>query len=574
MARRPLAASCPKITRLVGVELGHLEQAHERLRPVKGARAYSRPGAAATRGAARHAQVQGLKLCLFQRDQTCGHRQGPEPPAPYLEHPPARREGGQLHPGRLPFMARTRVDGPAEGGDCAAGFWQRGEGSGDDRVEGRIRRQALDPRMQRRRRSASSRRSRRVRHEPDFLVVRVDERVLPSWIHEGERQSRKAGTRCPTSATVRPRMSRVDGEAVEQVMGDHLRRARRCPSGCTLAFQRASSSRRRSRRSAAPGARAMPSARRAFLELGTFIHAGNIKKLVLFAHEVQSLPHPQRGRAHRVALRDPGRSTTSPPAMSSSASSTPTSITRTRWRRPARARSCASTRWSGGIDLGGGGRILERCALQAGRRRADHRLGAVGDSGRRVRGIRPRPGRFGHSHADGPGCPYGDVARHGRIYRRSRHSSHGAQRPGAGRGPCRRHRAQRAASAASPSTCSPPAAMRCVAVTGKAQSEGLPYLARRREGAAARGARARFEADRGGEVCGRHRQRRRGHLHLAYAAPWISGAASPASALPAASELKMTVMPFILRGVNVLGINSSATPRDVRLKVWERIAGI
>jgi NADPH2:quinone reductase len=37
-------------------------------------------------------------------------------------------------------------------------------------------------------------------------------------------------------------------------------------------------------------------------------------------------------------------------------------------------------------------------------------------------------------------------------------------------------------------------------------------------------------------------------------------------------ELRTTVMPFILRGVNLLGINSVATPRDVRLAVWERIA--
>jgi acrylyl-CoA reductase (NADPH) len=37
-------------------------------------------------------------------------------------------------------------------------------------------------------------------------------------------------------------------------------------------------------------------------------------------------------------------------------------------------------------------------------------------------------------------------------------------------------------------------------------------------------------------------------------------------------ELKTTVMPFILRGVNLLGINSSATRREERLKVWERIA--
>jgi NADPH2:quinone reductase len=37
-------------------------------------------------------------------------------------------------------------------------------------------------------------------------------------------------------------------------------------------------------------------------------------------------------------------------------------------------------------------------------------------------------------------------------------------------------------------------------------------------------------------------------------------------------ELKTTVMPFILRGINLLGINSSATQRAERLEVWRRIA--
>jgi len=37
-------------------------------------------------------------------------------------------------------------------------------------------------------------------------------------------------------------------------------------------------------------------------------------------------------------------------------------------------------------------------------------------------------------------------------------------------------------------------------------------------------------------------------------------------------ELHTTVMPFILRGVNLLGVNSMATPRKLRLKVWNRIA--
>jgi acrylyl-CoA reductase (NADPH) len=37
-------------------------------------------------------------------------------------------------------------------------------------------------------------------------------------------------------------------------------------------------------------------------------------------------------------------------------------------------------------------------------------------------------------------------------------------------------------------------------------------------------------------------------------------------------ELNTTVMPFILRGVNLLGINSVLTPRELRLEVWRRIA--
>jgi len=42
--------------------------------------------------------------------------------------------------------------------------------------------------------------------------------------------------------------------------------------------------------------------------------------------------------------------------------------------------------------------------------------------------------------------------------------------------------------------------------------------------------------------------------------------------LAASPELKTTVMPFILRGVALIGINSSATRREWRLAVWQRIA--
>lgn len=42
--------------------------------------------------------------------------------------------------------------------------------------------------------------------------------------------------------------------------------------------------------------------------------------------------------------------------------------------------------------------------------------------------------------------------------------------------------------------------------------------------------------------------------------------------LAASPSLKTTVIPFILRGVCLLGINSVDTPRDLRLSVWSRIA--
>ena len=42
--------------------------------------------------------------------------------------------------------------------------------------------------------------------------------------------------------------------------------------------------------------------------------------------------------------------------------------------------------------------------------------------------------------------------------------------------------------------------------------------------------------------------------------------------LAASHELNTTVMPFILRAVCLLGINSVETPRDLRLEVWDRLA--
>src|SRR5688500_14768822 len=58
---------------------------------------------------------------------------------------------------------------------------------------------------------------------------------------------------------------------------------------------------------------------------------------------------------------------------------------------------------------------------------------------------------------------------------------------------------------------------------------------------------------------------------------WLTRTTNPwgniASVGMAASfDLKATVLPFILRGVNLLGINSVITPREVRLQVGKRIA--
>jgi len=44
------------------------------------------------------------------------------------------------------------------------------------------------------------------------------------------------------------------------------------------------------------------------------------------------------------------------------------------------------------------------------------------------------------------------------------------------------------------------------------------------------------------------------------------------SGLTAGTSLPATVFPFILRGVNLLGIDSVNCPMDTRLKVWHRLA--
>lgn len=57
---------------------------------------------------------------------------------------------------------------------------------------------------------------------------------------------------------------------------------------------------------------------------------------------------------------------------------------------------------------------------------------------------------------------------------------------------------------------------------------------------------------------------------LAQTVPWGSVVSA---GLAAAPSLDMTVMPFILRGVSLLGVSSSNAPRELREQVWEQLGG-
>lgn len=57
---------------------------------------------------------------------------------------------------------------------------------------------------------------------------------------------------------------------------------------------------------------------------------------------------------------------------------------------------------------------------------------------------------------------------------------------------------------------------------------------------------------------------------LARTAPWGSVVSA---GLAASGDLQATVMPFIIRGVSLLGVTSSNAPRHLREQVWERLAG-
>ena len=55
---------------------------------------------------------------------------------------------------------------------------------------------------------------------------------------------------------------------------------------------------------------------------------------------------------------------------------------------------------------------------------------------------------------------------------------------------------------------------------------------------------------------------------LAQTAPYGNVASA---GLAASAELDMTVMPFIIRGVSLLGVASAGTARDIREQVWQHL---
>jgi NADPH:quinone reductase-like Zn-dependent oxidoreductase len=50
------------------------------------------------------------------------------------------------------------------------------------------------------------------------------------------------------------------------------------------------------------------------------------------------------------------------------------------------------------------------------------------------------------------------------------------------------------------------------------------------------------------------------------------GGSIASTGLTGGTELKTTVIPFLLRGINLLGIDSVMCPMDVRREIWRRLA--
>ena len=110
-----------------------------------------------------------------------------------------------------------------------------------------------------------------------------------------------------------------------------------------------------------------------------------------------------------------------------------------------------------------------------------------------------------------------------------------------------------------------------VAVSGKPEADELPEGAWRREDPAPPGHRPR-QAAAGDAQWGGALDNVGGEI-LTWLTRTVDSWGNIASiGLAASHKLETTVMPFILRGVSLLGVNSSAMPRDVRVAIWKRLA--
>ena len=159
--------------------------------------------------------------------------------------------------------------------------------------------------------------------------------------------------------------------------------------------------------------------------------------------ELSRIPHSPGGRQDRRRAWRRSAWTISAPATSSSRSATRRSTTRTRSRRPAPARSCASTRWSAASISPAKSCPRSTPTFKPGQKVLVNGCGLseTHDGGyaeyARVQGDWVVPIPAGPRRVP----VHGD--RHRRLHRRARDPSHGAERPDAGRGQRRDRRDRR-----------------------------------------------------------------------------------------------------------------------------------
>ena len=191
---------------------------------------------------------------------------------------------------------------------------------------------------------------------------------------------------------------------------------------------------------------------------------------------------------------------------------------------------------------------------------------------RRLRRLCARARRLGRAAARRPDAARRDGARHRGLHRRPGHRPARAQRP------ARRDRAR------SPS----PARRAASAASRSRRSRGSDTRSRRsparttRTTTCGRSARARCCRARrstmgtrpleNGDVGRRGRRRRAATCWRGSRGRRTTGAGSRAPGLTGGVELRTTVMPFILRGVALIGIDSVMCPMDIRVEVWRRLA--